>query len=910
MKKAKILAVFGILLAMGITACNKGGDEQSQEAPASQEQGGSQEHTHEFGEWHQTVAPTCEGKGQEERECACGEKETRDVKALGHDFGEWTVKTAATCTADGQEERACKRAGCDKKETRVIKAAHDWDAEQAVAAGTDPANQVGYKLAVCKKGDAVKADLKATDAKFYKGSIKSGTPSGYFKLNSKNDKAYWKFTVAGTKMYKGMLYQLGAMDSFSSNTDKSYAHTSSSSSSTKDLEKGNFDVVVNGVSLDKKQWIEIPFETLLAEGEDSSAMGDNYSPICLCPIGEAVIVPGLNEITYERLGSYNLIISDLVFIGSEYNHTHTTATDWSSDDNQHWHACTAPGCPLNGKVDLANHTYPTENEWTINKPATCTEDGERQHTCTVCHKVVKEVIKATGHKWVADPDHPNVAPSCTAKGVINEKCENAGCTATRSTDHYKDVGVYAEKIDSKAADATTGAVAYDIYNCKSEGHEHSGYVWSAADFNAELTTARSDVQPDVSDAANKGIRFGDGAAQYKDKNADAKGTHLVYKVFVPAGVTYSVLSVKSTNRAKDTGGIFAFNPSDNTKGYEKVSDEFVQPTHRYGLVINGERVPLGYDDYPTDKNDTSNLAWFSFPAQITLVPNQVNEIEIFSMGGYRLYMKEFRLSGMPKGESSHVHNGGETWVTDDNNHWHACTADGCLAEGGIYDKEAHDWNDMVQTKAPTCSEAGAGTKECKVCHKVMNVVIPALGHGEFTKGTAVKNSKDQDVTPIECPVCHDEGFEMALTDCVGSGEIKSGKVTNGKKLEYTFKVGDKVGQVQFIMKAKCNSEGHDNPFTKDGDTSTDWQGNVKSKGKYTLKAGATEGEITAAGKQLGADFGATHEKAVWFEMGRVEIKAAEVDANGEVVVSIEFPTTQDYRHVYEEGVRIVFLPAA
>ncbi len=44
-------------------------------------------------------------------------------------------------------------------------------------------------------------------------------------------------------------------------------------------------------------------------------------------------------------------------------------------------------------------------------------------------------------------------------------------------------------------------------------------------------------------------------------------------------------------------------------------------------------------------------------------------------------------------------------------------------------------------------------------------------------------------------------------------------------------------------------------------------------------------------------------------MGQVEFAAADVDENGEIVISIKFPTTQDYRHKYSEGVRIVYLPA-
>lgn len=45
-------------------------------------------------------------------------------------------------------------------------------------------------------------------------------------------------------------------------------------------------------------------------------------------------------------------------------------------------------------ASLGSHTV--EN-WTVTKPATCTEDGEQKGKCSVCKKDVTETIKATGH---------------------------------------------------------------------------------------------------------------------------------------------------------------------------------------------------------------------------------------------------------------------------------------------------------------------------------------------------------------------------------------------------------------------------------------------------------------------------------------------------------------------------------
>ena len=109
MKKAKFLAIFSILLAMGMTACggkpatpssnpssqpdqsqpsSQGGGEQSSQGggeQSSQGGGDSSAHTHEFGEWAHIANPTYTELGSDERVCACGEKEQRDVNTLPFD---------------------------------------------------------------------------------------------------------------------------------------------------------------------------------------------------------------------------------------------------------------------------------------------------------------------------------------------------------------------------------------------------------------------------------------------------------------------------------------------------------------------------------------------------------------------------------------------------------------------------------------------------------------------------------------------------------------------------------------------------------------------------------------------------------------------------------------------------------
>ena len=894
MKKTKILAVLGICFALGIVACNKGNnDNPGGDSKTSQKSEDS--HKHSFGKWTQTVAPTCTEPGKEERVCECGEKEEREVKALGHDFENGTiVSDTATCTVDGKLTKKCAR--CDETKEYDSKAHHDFDAAQPVAAGTDPADQVGYTLANCKKGDAIQVDIKAVDAKFYKGSIKSGTPEGYFKLNSKNDKAYWKFTLAGDKMYKGMLYQRGAMDSFSSNTTKSYASTSTSGDNAPEYTKGNFDCVVNGDSLDKTEWIRITFEELLAEGDDSSAMGDNYSPLCLCPIGEAVLQPGLNEITYERLGSYNLIISDLIFIGSEFEHVHAAATEWSSDENNHWHACTAPGCPT-GKLDVAAHTF--EEVAAEGVAATCAAEGKKVEKCSVCGHKKETVLPKLAH--TLGEAYDVVPAACEADGSQKKKC--SVCEEVVTEVLPKLPHTFGDAVENYAAGE--GYIASTAHNCSVCGK--SALRWSAIEYDATKTIANSTCEPESRDSG-KAVRFGapkennttvDGAENF-GQDETKKGTHLVYNINVPAAGTFGLEFYTSARTDQQLPPVFDKVEGDGTKGYDKVGDQWVRPESRYGVKVDGQVVTVGKDNSGQTWN---GKAWYIFPVELTFAAAGAHEIEVYAYGGYRVDMYNFQLTGLPHVTPSHLHTLGD-WQSDDNNHWKVCSGEGCPSPEGTHLEEApHTFGEVNVTTAPTCEAAGAGEKECTVCGKKVEVVIPALGH-DFAKGTAVKNSLDKDVTPITCSKGDAEGYEMALADYTGTENAiaSDGKLAKSAELTWKFKLTQvdgayKVGKIAFIMCAKLNggtaygaSAPADNAFAND----------------YSLKVGEKAGTVTCAGKQLGADFGATVDNAVYFEFGTIEFTAEDL-VDGELAITVKEAANQSYRHRYQDNVRIIYV---
>ena len=75
------------------------------------------------------------------------------------------------------------------------------------------------------------------------------------------------------------------------------------------------------------------------------------------------------------------------------------AEKWSQNETHHWKNCLVPEC--DEKLNETLHTY---GEWETIKPETCTVNGEKERTCTVCGNVEKETVdEIDGHDYPVSP---------------------------------------------------------------------------------------------------------------------------------------------------------------------------------------------------------------------------------------------------------------------------------------------------------------------------------------------------------------------------------------------------------------------------------------------------------------------------------------------------------------------------
>lgn len=98
-------------------------------------------------------------------------------------------------------------------------------------------------------------------------------------------------------------------------------------------------------------------------------------------------------------------------------HNHTYSSDWTYNDEYHWHAAT---CEHKDEViSKAKHSF---SEWIIDEDADIGHKGSKHRNCTVCPYVQTAEIPATPHDHI--PDDPvienNVDPTCTTPGSYDE----------------------------------------------------------------------------------------------------------------------------------------------------------------------------------------------------------------------------------------------------------------------------------------------------------------------------------------------------------------------------------------------------------------------------------------------------------------------------------------------------------
>lgn len=123
---------------------------------------------------------------------------------------------------------------------------------------------------------------------------------------------------------------------------------------------------------------------------------------------------------------------------------------------------------------FTSHQY---SEWSITKPATCSEIGEKVKVCALCGDEVRTSISATGHQfgeWVIEKE-----ANCIEQGNKKRVCSACGAVENESIPAHNYVEI-------SRKDATCESTGYIEYKCDRCGDKHKetvqaiGHNWQSA----------------------------------------------------------------------------------------------------------------------------------------------------------------------------------------------------------------------------------------------------------------------------------------------------------------------------------------------------------------------------------------------------------------------------------------------
>ena len=99
---------------------------------------------------------------------------------------------------------------------------------------------------------------------------------------------------------------------------------------------------------------------------------------------------------------------------------HKAGTEWKSDGTNHWKECAVAGCGVIIDDSKAAHTF---GDWITVSSPTCTDKGAQQRTCSECGFKETQDVNPNGHIW-EDNYTVDKAATCTEDGSRSIHCKN------------------------------------------------------------------------------------------------------------------------------------------------------------------------------------------------------------------------------------------------------------------------------------------------------------------------------------------------------------------------------------------------------------------------------------------------------------------------------------------------------
>lgn len=200
-------------------------------------------------------------------------------------------------------------------------------------------------------------------------------------------------------------------------------------------------------AIDRGNKLSLTAPTVKTYGSNVTSQGWKIKPVGASVFSNFDVNTAL-ECSYNRA---SLIYYATNIKGTSYSNevtitvNHTPLYKWKTNNTAHWHVCTcgevfdrdSHSCDINGDCSVCGHHCTHQfSAYTSNNDATCTADGTKTRTCSLCgyKDTVTDAGTAKGHDWsdwqVSETKHWHVCKNCNQKADEADHVPGVPATTT------------------------------------------------------------------------------------------------------------------------------------------------------------------------------------------------------------------------------------------------------------------------------------------------------------------------------------------------------------------------------------------------------------------------------------------------------------------------------------------------
>ena len=747
---------------------------------------------HSYGDWVVTKSATCTEDGVETRTCPkCNGVETRSIPKSGHTYGDWTVVQEASCTAQGSKTRTCST--CGNVDTAVIEmAAHKYVSETIPATCSAPGG-TKYICSVCGKtytetatvgwsdwsetkpagveDSLIESKTQYRSSKYETKTSYNTSESGWTRKSSDWEKAN-SGSVTYVKSWPGGFHTGNALYGTYNKTPVSASETATAKTVVNSeavsgyiywhwcrgsYTAGPINRRVSDVCEGEFQTFHAFFSTSNAPSTDENRTNG----------GDCKYYPndGCCKDTYWY---FQIPVYTQSYTNYKKLFTYERWTDWSDWGDKEISASDTR--KVETRTVYRYYTAAKEHTWdagTVTAAATCTADGAKTYTCSVCQTTKTEPIAKLGH----DYRQTVVAATCTAKGYTLNKCSRCG-------DEYRDAETamlphkYVDGVCTACGDKVTmftlGAVtakAGDTVTVPVEIKNNTGFAGFTLKITADANLTLTGIaKGELMEKANSGLFVDNvkgGVINWtSDRNITGDGVLLELTFTVADNAPDGKYEISVALKDDEASNCVDENGRALRAAFEagSVLVSAAPHMHDYAVTVTAPTCTAkGYtthtcacgDSYVDTYVDALGHAWDN--GKVTKEPTETETgVKTFTC----TRCGETRTETMPV--IPHVHSYKDVVTaptcTEKGYTTHTCACGDSYVDTYV-DALGHAWDNGKVTKEPTETETGVKTFTCTRCGETRTETMPVIPH--------VHSYKDV----VTAPTCTEKGYTTHTCAC-------------------------------------------------------------------------------------------------------------------------------------------------